>query len=143
MSRACAGVSTFETLSTSSTALNTHLTKHNTRLSFYWIFIYSLCKLNRLVRPASNPSHDLILRQCADPDRKSTSFQLLSGINTMVAFVTGLDRRKASWTSIWTWLITLLTLSLARAASEKTQADYFVHSLPGQPEGPLLKMHAG
>ncbi|KAF2437304.1 alpha/beta-hydrolase [Karstenula rhodostoma CBS 690.94] len=28
------------------------------------------------------------------------------------------------------------------AAEEKTQADYFVHSLPGAPE-PLLKMHAG
>lgn len=28
------------------------------------------------------------------------------------------------------------------AAQQKTQADYFVHSLPGAPE-PLLKMHAG
>lgn len=27
-------------------------------------------------------------------------------------------------------------------AAEKTQADYFVHSLPGAPQ-PLLKMHAG
>lgn len=26
---------------------------------------------------------------------------------------------------------------------EKTAADYFVHSLPGAPPGPLLKMHAG
>jgi carboxypeptidase D len=29
------------------------------------------------------------------------------------------------------------------AAAEKSAADYFVHSLPGAPEGPLLKMHAG
>jgi carboxypeptidase D len=30
------------------------------------------------------------------------------------------------------------------SAAEKTAADYFVHSLPGAPEGvPLLKMHAG
>ncbi|RDW61097.1 carboxypeptidase-2 [Coleophoma cylindrospora] len=32
--------------------------------------------------------------------------------------------------------------SLANAA-DKTAADYFVHSLPGAPDGPLLKMHAG
>ncbi|KAK0653412.1 Pheromone-processing carboxypeptidase kex1 [Lasiodiplodia hormozganensis] len=29
------------------------------------------------------------------------------------------------------------------ADQEKTAADYFVHSLPGAPPGPLLKMHAG
>lgn len=29
------------------------------------------------------------------------------------------------------------------ADKEKTAADYFVHSLPGAPAGPLLKMHAG
>jgi carboxypeptidase D len=29
------------------------------------------------------------------------------------------------------------------ARAEKTAADYYVHSLPGAPEGPLLKMHAG
>lgn len=28
-------------------------------------------------------------------------------------------------------------------AADKTQADYYVQSLPGAPEGPLLKMHAG
>jgi carboxypeptidase D len=27
-------------------------------------------------------------------------------------------------------------------AAEKTQADYFIHDLPGAPK-PLLKMHAG
>jgi hypothetical protein len=27
-------------------------------------------------------------------------------------------------------------------AEEKTQADYFIHDLPGAPK-PLLKMHAG
>jgi carboxypeptidase D len=36
-----------------------------------------------------------------------------------------------------------MSLTLPAVAAEKTQADYFVHSLPGQPEGPLLKMHAG
>ena len=29
------------------------------------------------------------------------------------------------------------------AAQAKTQADYFIHELPGAPPGPLLKMHAG
>jgi carboxypeptidase D len=28
------------------------------------------------------------------------------------------------------------------AAADKTQADYFIHDLPGAPK-PLLKMHAG
>lgn len=32
---------------------------------------------------------------------------------------------------------------LPGVVAEKTQADYFVQSLPGAPEGPLLKMHAG
>lgn len=27
--------------------------------------------------------------------------------------------------------------------AQNSQADYFVHSLPGAPPGPLLKMHAG
>jgi len=32
---------------------------------------------------------------------------------------------------------------LPTAYAEKTAGDYFVHSLPGAPDGPLLKMHAG
>jgi hypothetical protein len=39
------------------------------------------------------------------------------------------------------WLLTNFLFSLAE--TQKTQSDYFVHSLPGQPDGPLLKMHAG
>jgi len=38
-------------------------------------------------------------------------------------------------------LATLSWLPSATAA-DKTQADYFIRSLPGAPE-PLLKMHAG
>lgn len=41
---------------------------------------------------------------------------------------------------------TLGFLSLAMLpamAMAKSAADYYVHSLPGAPEGPLLKMHAG
>ncbi|KAI9680561.1 MAG: Cell death protease [Caeruleum heppii] len=40
----------------------------------------------------------------------------------------------------WSVLLCLLGPSGVLAL---TAADYFVHSLPGQPEGPLLKMHAG
>ncbi|KAL2269140.1 hypothetical protein VTJ83DRAFT_3986 [Remersonia thermophila] len=44
-------------------------------------------------------------------------------------------------------LVAALSLSLSWAvapvAADKAAADYFVHSLPGAPEGPLVKMHAG
>lgn len=46
------------------------------------------------------------------------------------------------WKS-WLFLLLLSLSSVAIAASEKTAADYFVHSLPGAPDGTLLKMHAG
>ncbi|KAH0543637.1 Cell death protease [Glutinoglossum americanum] len=39
-------------------------------------------------------------------------------------------------------LLSALLLPL-RAVAGETSADYFIHSLPGQPDGPLLKMHAG
>ncbi|KAF9887441.1 Cell death protease [Aspergillus nanangensis] len=40
------------------------------------------------------------------------------------------------------WLLPLLLLN-SLLVSAKSAADYYVHSLPGAPEGPLLKMHAG
>ncbi|KAI5784609.1 pheromone-processing carboxypeptidase KEX1 [Geopyxis carbonaria] len=42
-------------------------------------------------------------------------------------------------------LLLLLTVAAPGivADEEKTAADYFVRSLPGQPDGPLVKMHAG
>lgn len=48
-----------------------------------------------------------------------------------------------------TWALPLLLLGSAVAYEAEddtpppTAADYFVDSLPGQPEGPPLKMHAG
>jgi len=36
-----------------------------------------------------------------------------------------------------------LLSTLGVAGADKTAADYYVHSLPGAPAGPLLKMHAG
>lgn len=41
-------------------------------------------------------------------------------------------------------VIAALAVSSVLAAGEaKSAADYFVRSLPGAPEGPLVKMHAG
>jgi carboxypeptidase D len=39
--------------------------------------------------------------------------------------------------------LAVMSLTIPTSALEKTQADYFVSSLPGQPAGELLKMHAG
>ncbi|KAL8842759.1 MAG: hypothetical protein Q9176_002395 [Flavoplaca citrina] len=41
------------------------------------------------------------------------------------------------------WLPFCLLLWSAITAAEKSAADYFITSLPGQPDGPLLTMHAG
>lgn len=41
------------------------------------------------------------------------------------------------------WALLSVALLPARGLADSSQADYFVHSLPGAPDGPLLKMHAG
>ncbi|KAI9841705.1 MAG: Cell death protease [Sclerophora amabilis] len=41
------------------------------------------------------------------------------------------------------WGVFSLLVFSTEAWADKTAADYFVHSLPGAPDGPLLKMHAG
>lgn len=54
-----------------------------------------------------------------------------------------LDRRKyllSSISSIWIFLFLWVAPAVQ---ADKTAADYFVQSLPGAPDGPLLKMHAG
>jgi carboxypeptidase D len=43
--------------------------------------------------------------------------------------------------SVWSLLSICLYPTLSTA--EKSAGDYYVHSLPGAPDGPLLKMHAG
>ncbi|KAK3359035.1 Alpha/Beta hydrolase protein [Lasiosphaeria hispida] len=48
------------------------------------------------------------------------------------------------WKQLPAVLIAALTLSwTASVVAGPAAGDYFVHSLPGAPEGPLLKMHAG
>lgn len=42
------------------------------------------------------------------------------------------------------WALSLLLLPLSSGpVVAQSAADYYVRSLPGAPEGPLLKMHAG
>ncbi|GLA41207.1 cell death protease [Aspergillus niger] len=45
--------------------------------------------------------------------------------------------------SMASWLLSTLLFLSPSLVSAKSAADYYVHSLPGAPEGPLLKMHAG
>lgn len=56
-----------------------------------------------------------------------------------------LERRKTLPGSFWLpyILATICTHVVLFVSCEKTAADYYVARLPGQPEGPLLKMHAG
>ena len=49
--------------------------------------------------------------------------------------------RRRPWSALWT--LTIWISLFVSASWAKTAADYFIHSLPGQPEGPLLRMHAG
>ncbi|KAL4905694.1 pheromone-processing carboxypeptidase kex1 [Aspergillus multicolor] len=44
---------------------------------------------------------------------------------------------------LWALSLSLLLLLGPFVASAQSAADYYVNSLPGAPEGPLLKMHAG
>lgn len=41
------------------------------------------------------------------------------------------------------WMIIVLLFMVSETNADKTAADYYVKSLPGAPDGPLLKMHAG
>ncbi|KAE8393919.1 pheromone-processing carboxypeptidase kex1 [Aspergillus alliaceus] len=48
-----------------------------------------------------------------------------------------------SFPFLTSWLVFLLVFWGSPLVSAKSAADYYVRSLPGAPEGPLLKMHAG
>lgn len=54
-----------------------------------------------------------------------------------------LRRRLAAFGSAALWGLLSICLLPSIALADPTAADYFVHSLPGAPDGPLLKMHAG
>jgi hypothetical protein len=53
------------------------------------------------------------------------------------------SRRSNSVVSAGVWSLLSISLWPSLAMAQKSAADYFVHSLPGAPDGPLLKMHAG
>jgi carboxypeptidase D len=55
-----------------------------------------------------------------------------------------LGRSLVGWMRLPTVIAALtFTWTATLAAADKAAGDYFVHSLPGAPEGPLVKMHAG
>ncbi|KAL4789872.1 pheromone-processing carboxypeptidase kex1, partial [Aspergillus venezuelensis] len=51
--------------------------------------------------------------------------------------------RKTSGSLLSTWALSLVFFLNSVATLAQSAADYYVHSLPGAPEGPQLKMHAG
>ncbi len=52
--------------------------------------------------------------------------------------------RLAGWKQLPVIVAALcLSLTTPIMAANRAAGDYFVQSLPGAPEGPLLKMHAG
>lgn len=53
------------------------------------------------------------------------------------------SRGGISLTKMSTWALSTLLLLSPAIVSAKSAADYYIHSLPGAPDGPLLKMHAG
>lgn len=61
-------------------------------------------------------------------------FQLLMSPNS---------RHSLPFTTLSLALLSCLPTTTALEQYEKTAADYYVRSLPGAPDGPLLKMHAG
>lgn len=52
-------------------------------------------------------------------------------------------RQTGVWALLRWSLLGSLLWSPMTAWADRTAGDYFVHSLPGAPAGPLLKMHAG
>jgi carboxypeptidase D len=53
------------------------------------------------------------------------------------------SRERAAFRALTTWGLLAMSFLLSTSLADKTAADYFVHSLPGAPDGPLTKMHAG
>lgn len=49
----------------------------------------------------------------------------------------------ASWRQLPAVMAGLSLALSGLAGADKSAGDYFVHELPGAPEGPLIKMHAG
>lgn len=61
----------------------------------------------------------------------------------MFFYVPGKDSWSGSFYLKMLQSLLLLVLGSPLCVVAQSAADYYVGSLPGQPEGPLLKMHAG
>ncbi|KAI2005934.1 Cell death protease [Ophidiomyces ophidiicola] len=61
----------------------------------------------------------------------------------MFSFLASIRTRPVLTTALVQWLSLWIILSGSVLAATKSAAEYYVRSIPGQPEGPLLKMHAG
>ena len=61
-------------------------------------------------------------------------------LNNLLKIFTPDTQRGLPFATIALLLSCLPSLSVQ---ADKTAADYYVRSLPGAPDGPLLKMHAG
>lgn len=55
----------------------------------------------------------------------------------------GRSSRRWKQLPIFVAAVALAWTAPALAAANKAAGDYFIHSLPGAPPGPLLKIHAG
>ncbi|KAL9626141.1 MAG: hypothetical protein Q9204_007546, partial [Flavoplaca sp. TL-2023a] len=82
--------------------------------------------------------HPLSFTQPTSPQRRSW-VPTFSNPNTMRLH----NPPRPSIVRSLSWLPFCLLLWPAITAAEKSAADYFITSLPGQPDGPLLTMHAG
>lgn len=96
--------------------------------------------------------HDTLSAQTGVPrrthSRYSWSLRFPPVINYIVSSVAGMFStspwrgRKGTVAALSSWL-SLLFLSCPLTVTAKSASDYYVPSLPGAPDGPLLKMHAG
>lgn len=76
--------------------------------------------------------------------KQTVDFSLRLSVSMAHPFL-GLGSRKENVATyhLVSWLLSLLLIVNPAFVSAATAADYYVRSLPGAPEGPLLKMHAG
>ncbi|KAE8147260.1 Alpha/Beta hydrolase protein [Aspergillus avenaceus] len=77
-------------------------------------------------------------------ERTEMPFRYVKGDDAQPIMPPGMNPSDAlSISSILSYLPSVLLLLTLPSISAKSAADYYVRSLPGAPEGPLLKMHAG
>lgn len=98
------------------------------------------CGWRRRVASAQRIEHH---RDCdkVDPSRLPTAGP--RSTHPDAAMAVGRSSRRWKQLPIFVAAVALAWTAPALAAANKAAGDYFIHSLPGAPPGPLLKMHAG